>query len=657
MATRHLINDNGKPFDQGELTEIAQELDSLTPPKRTEFRNKNAEAVAKHPAKKILIVAGPGTGKSTIFKQRVLYWLEQNKKATVLALSFVRKLVADLHADIQNDTKLTHEQKKQVNVFTLHKYARSLVEQNHGTKEWRLAPHFRIIGQQWKEVVWHDVLSVARQAKQEGYSWKHFEKQLYDNEFDASPAWQKLKKTYFTLCQFYNAAGFSDLILRAREALVESPDLNQRDCFIVDEFQDFNATEEALLKQITEAADGTLVVGDDDQVLYENLKSGKASLIRAIYANPDTVNAMLPFCGRCDFHITKAASHFIQQVADEDRIEKIYLPMDEPGDTKKVQIVGCAQPSTAVDYIRKFIEDHQDKIDQRQKDLAEGDCKDAYLLILSPSKKVNFYNVHKAREQLFELVKPYEQERKEFSDDYHKVLNYYALVRFPKDNFNFRKVLHHQAVSMADLLSLLDTCLAEKKNFADLGSKIIKEALAKAEAVREIIDSKKTNAEKVAALAKQIKIENAALLSRDLEKSVIDQARAEAIQHQEEEEAELDEIAVKQMAAIELMTIVGSKGLSAEHVIIVGFDNVNMSRITRNAFYVAMTRARRSLHLVTALKAGGAERPHSYIDELPDKNLEFFKYTKGNRTLTECEGRRELIDYLKSLAKQARRRR
>jgi ATP-dependent exoDNAse (exonuclease V) alpha subunit len=40
-------------------------------------------------------------------------------------------------------------------------------------------------------------------------------------------------------------------------------------------------------------------------------------------------------------------------------------------------------------------------------------------------------------------------------------------------------------------------------------------------------------------------------------------------------------------------------------VIIIGFDNVNMSWVTRNAFYVAMTRARRSLHIVTALKAGG----------------------------------------------------
>lgn len=657
MAARHLINEDGEPFEEDELEALADELDSLTTEQRTEFRNKNAEAIANHPATEILIVAGPGTGKSTIFKQRVMFWLGQDKDAKILALSFVRKLVADLHADIQNDGKLTDSQKQQVDVFTLHKYARSIVELNHGTKEWKFAPHFRIIGQEWKAVVWGDVLLLADQKDHNGNSWKKFETQLYNDEFDESAVWKELKKTYFTLCQFYNAAGFSDLILRAREALAENPGLNQHRCFIFDEYQDFNAAEECLLKQITDAAKGTLIVGDDDQVLYETLKSGKASLIRAIYSGTDVVNAMLPFCGRCDFHITKTASHFIKQDADEACIEKIYLPMTEAAATKKVQIVGCAQPSTAVDYIRKFIEDHENEIEQRRKDLAEGNSKDAFLLILSPSKRVDFYRLNDARDQLFDLIKPYQEEHKEFSDDYYSVLNYYALARYPNDNFNFRKVLYHEGVEADDLLPLLQTCIADGKSFAGLGTDITKAALEKAEMVRGILDSDKAVAEKVKALQECIKIQDAARLRRDLENHAIDQAYVEAIRHQEEEEAELEEIAVKQMAAVELMTIVGSKGLSADHVIIIGFDNVNMGWVTKNAFYVAMTRARRSLHIVTALKAGGATRPHDYLSDLPDENLEFSKYTKTSQTLTAFGGRNGLIGYLEFLVRQVRRRR
>ena len=242
------------------------------------------------------------------------------------------------------------------------------------------------------------------------------------------------------------------------------------------------------MEEITDAADGTLIVGDDDQVLYETLKSGKASLIRAIYTSTDVVNAMLPFCGRCDFHITRTASHFIKQDGDEECIEKIYLPMTEREGTKKVQIVGCAQPSTAVDYIRKFIEGHKDEIDQRRKDLAEGTSKDAFLLILSPSKRVDFYKLHDAKDELFDLIKPYQEERKKFSDDYYKVLTYYALARYPIDNFNFRKVLYHEGVETDDLLPLLQTCIADSKSFAALGTDITKAALEKAETVRDILD-------------------------------------------------------------------------------------------------------------------------------------------------------------------------
>jgi superfamily I DNA/RNA helicase len=112
-GVRHLINENGEPFEDQEL---------------------HARAIARHAAVEMLIVAGPGTGKSTLFKERILFWLEQDSSAGILALSFVRKLVADLDADIANDAGLTDAQKKQIDVCTLHKYARRVVEQNHGTK-------------------------------------------------------------------------------------------------------------------------------------------------------------------------------------------------------------------------------------------------------------------------------------------------------------------------------------------------------------------------------------------------------------------------------------------------------------------------------------------------------------------------------------------
>jgi superfamily I DNA/RNA helicase len=110
------------------------------------------------------------------------------------------------------------------------------------------------------------------------------------------------------------------------------------------------------------------------------------------------------------------------------------------------------------------------------------------------------------------------------------------------------------------------------------------------------------------------------------------------------------------MSAVELMTIVGSKGLSADHVIIIGFDNVNMNWVTRNAFFVATTRARSSLHIITALKAGGATGPHKFLDDLPDDHLEFSRYKKGNRIQARFTRRDAFLRYLAALTTQGRRR-
>ena len=655
MSPRHLINEDGNPFEGQELDSLAADLDSLDPTQRKTFRDGNAEAIATNAAGKVLIVAGPGTGKSTLFKRRILFWLEKTPAARILAVSFVRKLVADLAADIQTDGKLSDDQKKQVDVFTLHKFARSIVERNRGTAEWRFAPHFRVIAQDWKSMVWGDVLSISGQ-KDASFSWKKFEKQLHDDDFEPSADWKKLRQSYFTLCRFYNAAGFSDIILRARDALAENPALNQHELFIFDEYQDFNTAEERLLENMVQAAKGTLTVGDDDQVLYETLKSGKPGLIRAIYKDTTVVNAMLPFCGRCDFHITKAARHFIKRVADADCIGKIYLPMSEAGASPKVQIVGCAAPTTAVDYIRKFIEDNKAAIEQRMKDIVAGAAKDAFLLILSPSRAPDFYKLNGANEELLDLIKPYLQERREFSDDYYKVLNYYSLANYPTNNFTFRKVLHYEKIGQVEVLSLLRTCLAESKPLSALDTETIKSLMGKAASVRDIVDSKDSIDKKLAALEKIIQIEDVAQLKRDLETDAIDKLRIQAIEHQEEEDAELEEIEVKKMSAVELMTIVGSKGLSADNVIIIGFDNVNMGWVTRNAFYVAMTRARKSLHIITALKAGGAASPHDFLNHLPDGNVEFSKYTKGNRTREALDGRRGFIRYLQTLSTQGQRR-
>jgi len=652
---RYLINNNGSPFDSAELQTLRGELDTLSDDERTEYRNQNASAIAQHRATKFLIVSGPGTGKSHLFLDRINNWYRQDTQAKVFVTSFVRKLVADLQNDIDGDTQLSNEQKSDITVSTLHKFARSIVEQNHGTTEWRFQPHFRIIGQFWKDVVWNDVLAFYSKLDRNVYTWKKFEEQLHNADFDESTEWQSLKEIYFKLCRFFNAAGFADLILRAKDTLAENAGLNESNYFIIDEYQDFNSAEDALINQLVNNPKGLLVVGDDEQVLYEELKSSKPTLIRNLYRNNDYAKGMLPFCSRSkdNFHITKLADSFINQNRDKDSIEKIYLPIKTTTDSPKIQIIACSSPNSAIDYIEKFLADNKTAIDERKAELVKGEKKDAFLLILMPRNVEKFYVNSKfdGKKKLDGLISEYVAENRHFSEDYYKILSYYSLSNNTWNNFIFRKVLYYENITEVRVHKLIKTAMQNNQNFCDLRVEEIKNTIQKSNEIKIILEiDDQTIEQKIESIAGHFALSDKKLLKEEIERKPINHV------NQEEEEAELEEIEVKKMGAVELMTIVGSKGLSADHVIIIGFDNVNMSRITKNAFYVAMTRARKSLHILTALKSGGARQAHNFLEQLSDKHAEYYSYKKSDHTKTKLQGKQRFKEYLNRLISSQRKR-
>jgi len=630
MDIRILINEDGTPFDPEELEKISSQLDQLQDKERGEYRDKNRKTISENSSDKILIVSGPGTGKTLLFLDRIKYWFQDHPDTKIFVTSFVRKLVEDLHNAIENDEILSNDQKKRVTASTLHGFARSVVEKNHGTSEWSFQPYFNIIGGQigkksWEEIIWEDVLAYHPDLNYNDYKLRDFKEQLYNNNLNQSDQWEQLKQTYFELCQFYNASGFADLIIRARIALEENSELNENNFFIIDEYQDFNLAEDALISQLVKNSEGLLIVGDDDQVLYERLKCGKAELTRGKYKNKRMAKAMLPFCSRSNYHITKCIEHFIQSCNDPERIEKIFLPVELNQNVPKVQIVACAFPVTAVNYIEKFIINHKDEIDERKTKLESGEEKDAFLLILTPSKGIPFYD--KDAQKINQLITDYIVETREFSEDFCKILDYCSLARNPKDNFLFRKILYYEGYSYEHVHELVDQATISKIAFCNITDVIVEDTLSKCNNIKNIFDDSETSIdEKINNFSKLMSIRNMVFLKKDLE-------HLEMIKDKDElsriKELDIDIKEIKRMNAIEVMTIVSSKGLSADHVMIIGFDDINFNYITSNAFYVAMARSRKSLHIITALKSRGSTKAHNFLNQLPEIHLEFLKYTKS----------------------------
>jgi superfamily I DNA/RNA helicase len=85
--------------------------------------------------------------------------------------------------------------------------------------------------------------------------------------------------------------------------------IHQISHYFVDEFQDFNQAEQALILLLSSFATSTVIVGDDDQSLFSG-RGGSPEGIRALYSSPAHDQVSLVKCFRCRENIVQAANRF-----------------------------------------------------------------------------------------------------------------------------------------------------------------------------------------------------------------------------------------------------------------------------------------------------------------------------------------------------------
>ena len=617
---KSLLNADGQVLD-ADLASTEAILAGLGDTERIAYRDRNAHEIATHGSPRLLVVAGPGSGKSHLFLSRISHWVVQHPDEEIYVASFVRKLVADLQADVQ--VRLNEDEQRKVTVSTLHGLARSIIERARGTSVMRLRPGVQMITEAWQAMVWQDAQLFLDDLPTLP-THRRFVEQLNTEDLDNGPAWRELRKAYARLNVFYNAVGFAEMIVIARRAITERPGLNAHLLWIIDEYQDFNLAEDHLIREITGSARGVLIAGDDEQALYQTLKASTPDIIIGYYQAAEFANAMLPYCSRCSYHVCLAASAFIAAHREANAVTKVYLPLETSKPATKVQVVATRAPAQAVDYIIRFVESRRSEVEAHQAAMQAGKETEPWLLVLSPTNELDFYAYQHARERLQELVETWSTPEVVHSSDYRKVLMYCAVSKNPQNNFAVRKVLDDQGASPQSVHELIVQAMEQQRSLAAVLGEKYGYLLELCDNVRELaLSGDRTPEEKAMRLGTVINIQDIDGLAAELTTDPITDARASGT-----EDIEAIETAGI-MRPIELMTIVRSKGLSAQHVIVVGCDDVNLLRVPSLAFFVALTRARSTLHLLVSLQAGGATDTHPYLRDLPEDHCEFFAFTKG----------------------------
>ena len=540
-----------------------------------------------------VIVAGPGSGKTYTFRKIV-----EQTAGEILILSFLGNLVADL--DKALGTMAT--------VRTLHRFSRGLLHHmsvDGITHDVDYYPSFRMLLED--DVAIYRGVDLPKDRVEEAL------RNLDDADGVIADA--------LTVGNYYNAVGHTDAVFRVvRHLDVHPSHVPAYAQVLVDEFQDFNQLEIALIRHLASESP-VAIVGDDDQALYA-FKDASPEYLRDLHAEEDYESFELPYCTRCTSVLvdsTHTVVHAARQIGLlNGRIDKEYicfLPEKEKSSTANPQIVHahCSVQRNDAPYMSKYI----------AKELAtsispadvENSRAEGFPTALIVAPKYLGEPIHR---YLIENGFPWARCATTTPLNYTLLDGYERLLEDGSSRLGWRIVLGAEAP--VGWQKWVRTALEDSAEIVDcIPAEIVDLHLRRVDLLRRLIGGDSLTVDEESALVSTLGVEIAEL---PLRFGVPSDA------HVDNDTTETDE-AVGELDApegqptIAVTSMLGAKGLQAEHVFVVGFmeghfprDNGSVTDGEVCTLLVALTRARQRCTLVSAGVYGKKTTKSVFLDWL-----------------------------------------
>jgi DNA helicase-2/ATP-dependent DNA helicase PcrA len=245
--------------------------------------NAQQEAAVRHPGGPLLVLAGAGSGKTRVLTARIAHLIQERGVAPsrIFAVTFTNKAAGEMRARV---AALLGADPRGLWIGTFHSLSARLLRRE--AAHLGFGPNFTIYDQDDSEAL------VKRLLEQRGHSPKanppraiHSiisgakNRMLLPEELGASadsPLQRVAAEIYDLLgpaLKQANAMDFDDLLLFPLTLFAEHPERlaywqRRFDHVLVDEFQDTNAAQYRLVRQLAAQHTNLCVVGDDDQAIY-----------------------------------------------------------------------------------------------------------------------------------------------------------------------------------------------------------------------------------------------------------------------------------------------------------------------------------------------------------------------------------------------------
>lgn len=327
-----------------------------------QFNNSQLKAV-KHKTGPMLVIAGPGSGKTTVLTARIRNLIEEYSvnPANILVITFTKAAANEMKSRFNNmmgrSTNVTFGTFHAVFFMILraaYNYSvdsiiKEDVRQNiikQAIERSRLEPD------DLNEMISNITGEISRVKTEAIDINAYYSASCPEEEF------RDIYKYYVKTLKKMGLIDFDDMLLYCHELLTTRRDIlakwqQKYQYILIDEFQDINKIQYDIIKLLAKPQDNLFIVGDDDQSIYGFRGSKPEIMLNFDKDYPDTDKVILDTNYRSTGNIVSAAGKVIAH--NKVRFAKNINTVNEPGD--KVDIIEfntqAEEYEKIIDNIRK----------------------------------------------------------------------------------------------------------------------------------------------------------------------------------------------------------------------------------------------------------------------------------------------------------------
>lgn len=402
-------------------------------------RQKEAVLATEGP---VLVLAGAGSGKTTVLVNRIAYMISEKhiRPWNILAITFTNKAAREMKDRIE---RLLGDTAKDMWIGTFHSvcvrilrscidllgYRRDFVIYDTADTKTVMKECLRELDIDEKSFPVRNVLSIISNAKNDLMDAATFEN-VYKSDYRMRII-AKIYYRYQTRLRKNNAVDFDDIILNTVKILSENPDVlsKYQDKFqyiLVDEYQDTNNSQYLLINLLAQANRNLCVVGDDDQSIYKFRGANIGNILNFEDDYSDVQKITLDQNYRSTQNILDAANSVISN--NKGRMGKSLWTSN--GDGNKVFVYTGTNEYDEARYIARQIKKHFDE---------QGSFSDCAILYRTNAQS------RVIEEMLMRESVPYKvlsglrfYDRKEIKD----IIAYLRVVYNPNDDVSLARIIN-----------------------------------------------------------------------------------------------------------------------------------------------------------------------------------------------------------------------